>query len=88
MTKRAKTEFGQSVSSLLKARDMTQEDLAEATGMSQPYTNQVLNGRKNASARWAELVADALDLSEAERTQLHAAAAKDNGFKIDLPPFE
>jgi transcriptional regulator with XRE-family HTH domain len=81
------TEFGKYVSALLKSRDMTQDHLAAATGMSQPYTNQVVNGRKTASARWADLVADALKLSPDERAKLHAAAAKDNGFKIELPPF-
>ncbi len=88
MSKAAKTEFGQSVAAHLRERGMTQEDLAEATGMSQPYTNQILTGRKTASARWADLVADALKLAPKERAGLHAAAAKDNGFKIELPPFD
>lgn len=80
--------FGQSVSSILKSRGMTQEQLAEATGMSQSYTNQIITGRKTASARWADLVADTLSLTEQERTKLHTAAAKDNGFKIELPPVD
>jgi hypothetical protein len=33
-------------------------------------------------------VADALALSQGDRANLHRAAAKDNGFKIELPDFE
>lgn len=82
------THFGTSVASLLHHRGITQEQLAETTGMSQPYTNQIVNGRRIASSRWADLVADALALTATERAKLHGAAAKDNGFKIDLPSFE
>ncbi len=82
------SEFGKNVSKLLKQRKRTQESLAFAIGRSQSYTNQVLNGQKAPSAQWADLVADALKLSPEERKKLHSAAARDNGFRIDLPEFD
>jgi transcriptional regulator with XRE-family HTH domain len=83
-----RSEFGKKVSDLLKQRDLSQEQLAFAVGRSQSYTNQVINGQKSPSAQWADLVANALDLSPEERKKLHAAAARDNGFEIDLPEFK
>jgi cyanate lyase len=83
-----RSEFGATVSRHLRNRSMTQETLASAIGRSQSYTNQVITGQKVPSARWADLVADALKLSPEERQKLHAAAARDNGFKIELPDFE
>lgn len=83
-----RSEFGRNVSKLLKQRNRTQESLAYAIGRSQSYTNQIINGQKAPSARWADLVADALKLTAEERKKLHAAAARDHGFKIDLPDFD
>jgi transcriptional regulator with XRE-family HTH domain len=82
------SEFGKNVSKLLRKRNLTQESLASAIGRSQSYTNQVINGQKAPSAQWADLVADVLKLTPEQRTALHAAAARDNGFKIDLPEFD
>ena len=82
------SEFGKNVSKLLQQRKLTQEGLASAAGRSQSYTNQVINGQKAPSAQWADLVADVLKLTPEERKKLHAAAARDNGFKIDLPEFD
>src|SRR5215475_13293144 len=82
------SEFGKNVSKLLRQRKLTQESLAHAIGRSQSYTNQVINGQKAPSARWADLIADVLKLTPEERRTLHAAAARDNGFKIDLPEFD
>lgn len=63
---------------------MTQSVLAEALGCSTAYANGVVRGTKRVSARWADLVADTLELSEAERVRLHRAAAADHGFRLDL----
>lgn len=83
-----RSEFGKKVSELLKRRQLTQENLAYAIGRSQSYTNQVINGQRAPSAQWADLVADVLNLSPEERSRLHMAAARDNGFKIELPDFD
>jgi transcriptional regulator with XRE-family HTH domain len=63
---------------------MTQYAAAKATGASQSYLNQVVNGERLPSADWLETVAQALELSDEERARLHRAAARSHGFKIDL----
>jgi cyanate lyase len=80
------SHFGASVSAALAERQLSQADLAEALGRSPAYLNQTMTGTKPASAEWADLVADALKLSRAKRAELHAAAARDHGFKLDLTP--
>jgi transcriptional regulator with XRE-family HTH domain len=74
--------FGESASRALADRRMSQLDLARSLDLSASYVNQAFTGKKKPSARWADLVASALGLSEDERRELHAAAAKDNGFKL------
>lgn len=66
---------------------MTQTELAGSLNKSVSYTNQTLSGRKPASARWVDLVADVLELPATERLRLHTAAAKDHGFKLDLGQY-
>jgi len=66
---------------------MSQADLAEAVGKSHAYTNQTLTGRKSASPEWVNLVAETLRLSRKQRTTLHRAAAKDQGYEIDLGEY-
>lgn len=78
------TAFGASVSSALTEARMTQPELADSIGASTAYVNQMITGRKRASPEWVDLVATALDLSERKRVDLHRAAAKDHGFKLDL----
>jgi len=78
--------FGASVSAALAERRLSQADLAEALGRSPAYLNQTMTGTKPASAEWADLVADTLKLSRVKRAELHAAAARDHGFKLDLTP--
>jgi hypothetical protein len=67
---------------------MSQHDLAEAVGKSPAYTNQTITGRKSASPQWVNLVAETLKLSAKERVALHRAAAKDQGYEIDLGVYE
>jgi transcriptional regulator with XRE-family HTH domain len=79
-----KSETGKTLSKILRSRKISQYSAAAASETSQPYFNQVANGRRTPSADWLNLVANALDLSEEERVKLHRAAAKDHGFDIDL----
>ena len=72
------------MSRALAEHRMSQIELANALGKSASYTNQVMTGRKKPTPRWADLVADTLGLSAAQRAALHRSAAKDNGFKLDL----
>ena len=62
--------------------------LAEAVGKSPAYTNQTITGRKSASPQWVNLVAETLKLWAKERLALHRAAAKDQGYEIDLGVYE
>ena len=66
---------------------MSQADLAEAVGKPHAYTNQTLTGRKSASPGWVNLVAETLRLSSKQRATLHRAAAKDQGYEIDLGEY-
>jgi hypothetical protein len=67
---------------------MSQSDLAQAVGKSPAYTNQTMTGRKHASPEWVNLVAETLSLSQKERVVLHRAAAKDQGYEIDLGVYK
>lgn len=78
------TETAQALGEILAGRGLTQYRAAKMAGTSQPFLNQVAQGRRRASAEWIDLMADALGLEEAERGRLHRAAARDHGFRIDL----
>ena len=84
MTSNSKGETAKALSKILRAKKITQYSAAAASETSQPYFNQVANGRRTPSADWLNLVANALNLSDEERVKLHRAAAKDHGFEIDL----
>jgi transcriptional regulator with XRE-family HTH domain len=79
--------FGTAVSRALTERRMSQAELAGTLGKSPAYTNQTLTGRKSASPEWVNLVAQALQFSPKQRTNLHRAAAKDQGYEIDLGQY-
>jgi cyanate lyase len=81
---RRSSAFGAQLAAALTERQMSQYDLAEALGKSAAFTNQTMTGRKSASPQWVNLVADTLKLSPKERVALHRAAAKDQGYEIDL----
>jgi transcriptional regulator with XRE-family HTH domain len=84
--RRSKTDshFGASVSKSLAEARMTQTEVAERIGSSTSYVNQMLTGRKRPSPQWVDLIADTLKASDRQRVELHRAAAKDYGFKLDL----
>lgn len=82
--RRSTSAFGAAVNDALTERRMSQHELADALGKSPAYTNQTITGRKSASPQWVNLVAQTLKLSADERVALHRAAAKDQGYEIDL----
>lgn len=63
---------------------MTQTKLAAKTGRSTAYVNQLITGHKKPSPEWVDLIADTLNLSPERRRDLHADAARQHGFKLDL----
>lgn len=83
-TKAKYSNFGSTVSQSLTVRATSQTSLAKGMGTSASYLNQTMTGRKTPTAQWADLVADVLNAPEHERQRIHAAAALDNGFKLDL----
>lgn len=51
-----------------KYREMTQADLAEASGISRPYLTEIETGKKDGSLRAMKAIADALDVTVGELT--------------------
>lgn len=78
------THFGTAVSNRLAAGQLTQATVAASAGTTVSYLNQTMTGRKRPSPQWADLIADVLNMNSQERANLHAAAAMDHGFKLDL----
>ena len=78
------TAFGQALAKQFERRQISQRELAAATGVSPSYVNHTMAGRKAVSPEWADLVADVMQLDEKARVELHRAAAKDAGYKLDL----
>ena len=77
-------ETGKTLRVLIEVKDTTQHEVASNAGMSQPYMNQFVTGKRTPSGEWLNLIAKAMKLSREQRIQLHRAAAKDSGFEIDL----
>ena len=82
--KKFATEFGAALSKQLAKRGTNQRTLASGIGSSPSYVNHLLAGRKAVYASTVNSISDTLDLTAAERVELHRAAAKDAGFEIDL----
>jgi DNA-binding transcriptional regulator YdaS (Cro superfamily) len=79
------TSISDKLKETMRAKGYASEKRAALTaGVSQPYFNQVANGARLPSAEWLNTVASAWGLTEAERIDLHRAAAKAHGFEIDL----
>lgn len=77
------TAFAKALSEQLSAKQTNQSALAQTISASPTYISKVMNGERTVSPKWAELIANALELSRKERAKLHQAAARDAGFKID-----
>lgn len=72
---------------LAEAR-MTQKELAHTTNVSAQYTNQVLSGKKPASQRWLELVAEHLNVpSKIQKEWIEDANTRRQRSKLILPPY-
>lgn len=82
MTKRQHTELGVSIVTTLRRQGRLQRQLAADLNQTSSYVSAVLKGRKSASAQWIDLVANALELNEKQRRELHLKAARQLGFKL------
>lgn len=63
---------------------MTQNALADNLDISSAYISSVLNGKRNPSAQWVDLIADTLQVTPERRVEMHRAAARDLGYRLDL----
>ncbi len=79
------TAFGAALSDLLWDYRKRQTDLSRDLGISTSYVNALKTGKKAAAAPTVDRIADALGAGPADRVRLHRAAARDAGFKLDLP---
>jgi len=62
----AKKIFGKKIKAIRKSREMTQERLAELSGLSLQYIGEIERGTRNPSLTSMESLAKALDLPIAE----------------------
>lgn len=63
MTKsRGMITFGNNVKSVLSARGMLAQDLAERLGMAPAYLSTILNANQNTTCKTMEQIADALEV--------------------------
>lgn len=69
----------------LDARSLSQKALAEALDVSPAYVSAVVRGKKAVSAPTVQKMSAALSLDPIEERALHRAAARDHGFRLDLP---
>lgn len=79
------TAFGSALSDLLWDYRKRQTDLSRDLGISTSYVNALKTGKKAAAAPTVDRIADALGARPEDRVRLHRAAARDAGFKLDLP---
>lgn len=80
----SKTRTGEILRQHFASAPISQSTVSREMGVARPYLNRVLSGSDLPSAQWLDTVALGLGLSETDRVQLHQAAARDHGFKIDL----
>lgn len=79
------TAFGQALDDILGSRGLRQKQVAESIGTSTAYVSAVATGKKSMSPARIDVVAEKLSLKPEESLRLHRAAAKDAGFRLDLP---
>lgn len=86
-------KFGQRIRSLRKERGMSQERLAEKSGLHNTYIGQIERGEKNPSLESIEKLSKGLDISVAElfetfaeKPQSTSAIKKLNEMIEKLPP--
>jgi plasmid maintenance system antidote protein VapI len=82
---RARSGFGEALTGLMSRRGLRASRLAEALGVTPSYLSALVTGAKPVSPDRVEDIADSLGAAPEERTRLHRAAARDMGFRLDLP---
>ena len=76
--------FGKRVREIRRRRDMTQERLAELSGLSIQYIGEIERGKRNPSLTSIETLASALDMSVADLFDLEAFQVTNDEMKTKL----
>jgi transcriptional regulator with XRE-family HTH domain len=79
------TSFGQAFGACLDSYGKKPSALAAEMGVTRSYISSVSTGKKSVGAGKVDEIADKIGVTDQERTVMHRAAAKDAGFRIDLP---
>jgi DNA-binding Xre family transcriptional regulator len=82
---RGRSGFGAVLDALMMRRGVRASRLAEALGVTPSYLSALVTGVKPVSPDRVEEIADSLGAEPEERAKLHRAAARDMGFRLDLP---
>ena len=77
--------FGEALVSAMKRQQVGQKDLADIIGTSPQYVSAIVRGSKSVSPARIDQIAAAMDLDKASVSRLHVSAARDAGFRLDLP---
>lgn len=80
-----KTAFGAALGKKLRSANLSQSALATDLGVSRAYVSSICTGAKTVSPQMVDKIAGALSLSQKDINRLHSSAARDMGFRIDLP---
>ena len=85
MPKRRKPkEAPKLIRAIVASTGMSQKQTATSIGLSAMYLNHLVTGYRTPSPNTIDTMAVALNLTPVQTVQLHQAAARDHGFKIDL----
>ncbi len=77
--------FPKAFRALTEAKEVSQTEISAAIGTSTAYVSQLATGLKTPKPETIDKLASAMSLDETVTRKLHAAAAKDLGFRLDLP---
>ena len=78
-------DFPRLLKDLAQARGVTQAELSQSLAVTSAYVSQLATGLKTPRPETVDRLATAMNLDPVARRDLHVAAAKDTGFRLDLP---
>lgn len=77
-------EAAKLIRQIVESTGSSQTATANSIGVSAAYLNHLVTGHRTPSPTTIDTLSSALNLTAFQTTQLHQAAARDHGFKIDL----
>lgn len=79
-----KSAFGEALDKVLSAHQVSNAALASGVGVDPAHLHRQRFGSRYVSGPYVDQISSTLGLNDRETTELHRAAAKDAGFKLDL----